>query len=119
MADEKTTNLLDKIVMQPLKNIFGMTKDGLKAALAPVRILILKSQLQTEIHQMDAKIMGKQMEIQDVFADLNDENKKVDWQKILDMRDDIRLLIDRRDSAQEVFNELFPTDDAPPTAPAA
>jgi hypothetical protein len=97
-----------KTVLQPFKTAIAMSKEAIDMALAPLRSRAFRAKADTEISNIESEIFEKQKALQEACF-----RKDVNFATLVDERDDILLLMRRKEAAEELVQELFPSTDAP------
>lgn len=91
--------------LQPFKDMIKLTKEKLDEAMAPIRARQVQSKADLEIAKIEADILTKQTEVQELCVD-----KDIDLNKLIDKLDRIALLERRKDQLAEVVSQLFPKE---------
>lgn len=91
--------------LKPYKELIGMSKEKLDAALAPVRARQVKTQAELEMAKIDEQLISSEAAIQELCA-----QKQIDFPKLLRLMDDVALAERRKRQYGQILAELFPED---------
>ena len=89
----------------PYKEALKMGKDALKEALVPIRVNRARKQAELEMCKLDEEIANLQAALHEQCALEN-----VNFNKIIDMQDDLRLVERKREQYEQILVEMFPED---------
>jgi hypothetical protein len=89
--------------LKPFREIIAMSKEKLDEAMAPIRARQVKSKAEMEMAQLDADILTKETEVQEMCA-----LKDINFKGLLAKLDEIALLERRKKQYGKVLGELFP-----------
>lgn len=89
--------------LKPFAEIIAMSKEKLDEAMAPIRARQVKSKAEMEMAQLDADLLTKETEVQEMCT-----KKDIDFKGLLAKLDEIALLERRKKQYQKVLGELFP-----------
>lgn len=89
--------------LKPFREIIGMSKEKLDEAMAPIRARQVKSKAEMEMATLDADILTKETEVQEMCT-----KKDIDFKGLLAKLDEIALLERRKKQYTKVLGELFP-----------
>ena len=87
----------------PYKEALKMGKDKLKETLVPIRVNRAKKQAELEMCKLDEEIATMQAALHEACASEN-----VNFPKIIDMQDDLRLVERKREQYEQILVEMFP-----------
>ena len=90
--------------LKPFAEIIAMSKEKLDEAMAPIRARQVKSKAEMEMAQLDADILTKETEVQEMCT-----KKDIDFRGLLAKLDEIALLERRKKQYGKVLEELFPS----------
>lgn len=91
--------------LKPFKEIIGMSKDKLDAAMAPIRARKEKSKAEMEMAQLDADLLTLETKVHEMCIE-----KEIDFKKLLNTLDEIGLKERRKKQYQKVLQQLFPKE---------
>lgn len=89
--------------LKPFKDMIALSKEKLDEAMAPIRAKQVKSKAELEMAKIEADILTKETEIQEICTD-----KDIDLPKLIDLIDEVALLERRKKQYCKVLKELFP-----------
>lgn len=87
----------------PFAEIVGKSKEFVDEKMAPIRERQMKSQAEMEMAKIDADVLNKSIDIQDLCLE-----KTINFEKLINAIDEIDLLERRKKQYQRVISELFP-----------
>lgn len=91
--------------LKPYKELIGLSKEKLDAALAPVRARQVKGQAELEMAKIDEALISNEAAIQELCA-----QKQIDFAKLLKLMDDVALAERRKKQYGQILAELFPDE---------
>jgi len=89
--------------LMPFKDIIGLSKEKVDAAMAPIRAKQVKAKADLEMSKLEADILTKETKVQEMCTD-----KDIDLPLLLDNLDKIAILERRKNQYKTVLAELFP-----------
>lgn len=89
--------------LKPFAEMIALTKEKLDSAMAPIRARQVKSKAEMEMAGLDAEILTKETEVQEMCIE-----RDIDFKKLLAKLDEIALLERRKKQYDKVLAELFP-----------
>lgn len=89
----------------PLKDMLAFSKEKLDEKLAPARAKQIKSKAELKMAELEERIGSKQNEVQELYA-----KRDFDFDKLMDILDEIAILELRHANYKEVIEQLFPTE---------
>lgn len=95
---------MSKFVLKPFKDMIALSKEKLDEAMAPIRAMMVQSQASLEMAKIDAEILNRQTEVQELCVD-----KEVKLNSIIDKLDRIALLERRKEQFADIVKQLFPS----------
>lgn len=82
-----------------------MSKEKLDEAMAPIRARQVKSKAELQLAELDAKILTKETEIQEMCS-----QRDIDLPKLIDKLDEVAIIERRKDQYAKVLAQLFPVE---------
>ena len=89
--------------LKPFAEIISMTKEGLDAALAPVRARQVKGKAELEMAKIDEQLITAETKIQEICS-----SKDINFDALIAKMDEYALAERRKKQFQQIINELFP-----------
>ena len=86
----------------PFREALAMTKANIDEAMIPIRVSQAKKKGEMEQLNLDERIMGLQIELQELTV-----KSPIDYDKILDKIDEIDLLERRKLQFDQIISQLF------------
>ena len=78
--------------LKPFKDLIAMSKEKLDEAMAPIRARQVKSKAELQLAELDAKILTKETEIQEMCS-----QKDIDLPKLIDKLDEVAIIERRKE----------------------
>lgn len=91
--------------LRPFRELISLSKEKLDTALAPIRARQVKSKAELEQAKLDADILTKETEIQEMCA-----QKDFEFGPLMRRLDEIALLERRKRQYAKVLAQLFPEE---------
>lgn len=91
--------------LKPFKDLIAMSKEKLDEAMAPIRARQVKSKAELQLAELDAKILTKETEIQEMCS-----QRDIDLPKLIDKLDEVAIIERRKDQYAKVLAQLFPVE---------
>lgn len=89
--------------LRPFKELISLSKEKLNEAMGPIRARQVQSKAQLEMSKLEAEILDRQTEIQEMCAE-----KEINLPALLDELDEIAILERRIEQYKKVLFQLFP-----------
>ena len=89
--------------LRPFKEIIAMSKEKIDEAMAPIRARQVKSKADLEMAELDAQILTKETEVQEMCI-----AKDINMPKLIDKLDELAVLERRKTQYTKVLEQLFP-----------
>lgn len=89
--------------LRPFKELIGLSKEKIDAAMAPIRAKQVKAKADLKMSGLESDILDKETKVQEMCL-----VKDIDLCGIIDILDQIALLERRKDQYTKVVNQLFP-----------
>ena len=90
--------------LKPFAEIIAMTKEGLDAALAPIRAKQVKMKAELEMAKIDEQLVNTETKIQELCT-----TKDINFDSLITKLDEYALAERRKKQFQKIINELFPS----------
>ena len=90
--------------LKPFAEIIAMTKEGLDAALAPIRAKQVKMKAELEMAKIDEQLINTETKIQELCS-----TKDINFDSLIMKLDEYALAERRKKQFQKIINELFPS----------
>ena len=90
--------------LKPFAEIIAMTKEGLDAALAPIRAKQVKMKAELEMAKIDEQLINTETKIQELCT-----TKDINFDSLITKLDEYALAERRKKQFQKIINELFPS----------
>ena len=89
--------------LKPFKDLIAMTKEGVDAALAPIRARQVKMKAELEMAKIDETLVSLEAKLQELCS-----NKEINFDTVLSKLDEYALAERRKKQFQKIVSELFP-----------
>lgn len=84
------------------QDVLVLCKDKIKEKLAPLRVRQMRKEAELEVCKLESTIAEKEQAIQELTSEY-----PINFHRVIDAIDDLELTKMRRDSFNNVINELF------------
>lgn len=91
--------------LKPYKELIALSKEKLDETMAVPRAKRMKKKAEFKMAELEEEIAEKESKIQEMAVE-----KDINFEKLLDMLDDVALLERRRDQYAKVLKQLFPKE---------
>lgn len=91
--------------LKPFKQLIALSKEKVDEALAPLRASTAKAKATLKMAEIDEKVAVLGQQVQELAV-----SKDIDFTAIANKLDEIALLEHRKNSLQEIVNQLFPNE---------
>lgn len=89
--------------LRSFKELMSMTKEGVDAALAPMRARKVKAQAELEMAKLDERMAVTDADIQEICS-----NKDIDFDLLIKKLNEHDLTARRKKQFSKIIGELFP-----------